>query len=390
MLGLEVVKVLIQAAVESGSEESLHELVDWAMSNPNPEESVLVLELFDVLRSQGALLQLQMLAYSQSAPALVSGARQKLEEISQNRGLRVWELEDLIVPTCGLETQEEYPFEIQGRAYQLRLGTELEPLFVDSEGKFISPADQVLSPEVQRVIDDLADVLPTQILRLEMALGMEQRWRAKHWAEHVLGHPVLVHLVQRLIWGVFSESGRLLETFRVSEEGELSDVNDKPLEVAEDHFIGALHPVNVSSEVLQGWNATLADYEIPTLCPQLDRPVFTYEPELAKAHSLTIGSDVFGNGTPRSWVVSGLLSRGWQLRDSYYGATYTKIFRHSDVMAQAQLSNSGEMVDSTSLTFQRFLGHPRHNFQFRDLNPLVYSEAILDLRQVTDGYRRSR
>ena len=89
-------------------------------------------------------------------------------------------------------------------------------------------------------------------------------------------------------------------------------------------------------------------------------------------------------------VESGLLSRGWQLTSSYYGVSYEKIFRHADIKVQIQLNQTGELIQSTSLTFQRFLGHPRHNFQFRDLSPLVYSEALLDVKLVSGTHQHSR
>lgn len=367
-------------------EEHAHMVADWVIANP--QEGLGLLDAFVRINTSESLLQLQMVAYSRASTELVTRAWQLLENVAGKQGLRIWELQNLIVPTCGMSTSEPWPFDYGSQRFGIRLDTDLAVVLVSESRRILrtlptpSQADDAAKvsaakAKFDRVLADLEDTLPTQMIRLENALVEQLRWGAAHWKNFVLRHPVLVHLAQRLLWGVYTPSGRCVGSFRVGDDGNLSDSNDMPYELAEEGSVGVLHPLDITLAEREAWGRVLADYELPTLFPQMDRPVFSFPPEERKATQ--IEREIRRDAT---WSRSHLISRGWDLdgdRDLH------RTFRTADIRVELRvIENQGQLVEVTA-RFRRFLGYPQHHFELRDVPKVVLSEVFLELESLVNG-----
>jgi hypothetical protein len=112
------------------------------------------------------------------------------------------------------------------------------------------------------------------------------------------------------VWGLFDAANRLEGTFRVSAEGELSNLQDDPVKLPEAARIGLPHPLELAAldpALAAAWGVVLADYEVMQPFEQLVRQTFTLDPSLRTRRELPqwAGRQVSNAG------LMGLESRGW-------------------------------------------------------------------------------
>ncbi|KJS51024.1 hypothetical protein VM98_39430, partial [Streptomyces rubellomurinus subsp. indigoferus] len=69
---------------------------------------------------------------------------------------------------------------------------------------------------------DVRTVAGDQIRRLEDAMVSGRSWTAEEFAQLFVGHPLLWHLVRRLVW--LAEADGTATAFRVAEDRTLADV----------------------------------------------------------------------------------------------------------------------------------------------------------------------
>jgi hypothetical protein len=66
----------------------------------------------------------------------------------------------------------------------------------------------------------------------------------------------------------------LRETFFVREDRTLADMEDRDYALAEEAVVGIPHPLEISTELQQGWGEVLGDYQILQPFPQLGRVTY--------------------------------------------------------------------------------------------------------------------
>lgn len=262
----------------------------------------------DVLASIGtdvALMHIYQMSLKLKSKALQARATAKLEQIAERRGLTPEELADRLVSDLDLDADGS----MRLGALRVVFDELLRPGLVDAGGKPVKNLPKSASAEEaarwKALKKDVKNLAATQLARLERALSSGRRWRAEDWRLFLLSHPLLVHLVRRLVWGVY-EDGRLAVTFRVAEDSSLADVEDEPFELPEGAEVGLPHPLEL--ENLARWSELFSDYEILQPFPQLGRPVHRLTDEearadrLARVDGLVVHPGRVVNLTNRGWV----------------------------------------------------------------------------------------
>jgi hypothetical protein len=179
----------------------------------------------------------------------------------------------------------------------------------------------------------VSEVIKIQTLRLEQAMVTGRHWQLDEFTALLVQHPLMTHLVQRLIWGGYDAAGRLMATFRVTEDQTCANANDETFDLTGVTQIGIVHPLHLSTEVRSVWGELLSDYEIVQPFQQLGRSLHGLEPGEKTAFELTRFQNL---EIPIVALVRTLENLGWQrgcLHDHGDYSLHFKYFSSADVTA---------------------------------------------------------
>jgi Domain of unknown function (DUF4132) len=238
-------------------------------------------------------MQLNGIAQKLKFKGLQSKAREFMEAIAADRGLTKDQLEDRIVPDLGLDEKGSRTLDFGPRQFQVVLGPDLTPLVRDESGA-VKPdlpkpgAKDDVAKAAEAVAEwkvlkkQLRDAAKVQAHRLEQAMVTGKRWGVEEFETVLVRHPLMVNLVRRLLWGGYDKKGKLVRLFRLNEEGEYADEEDRPCTLKGVDRIGVVHPLHLSAEQRAAWGQVFGDYEIMSPFPQLGRAVHALDAGEAK------------------------------------------------------------------------------------------------------------
>ncbi len=279
----------------------------------------------DVLAAIGtdtALLMLDSVAQRVRHRAIQDDARDLMGAIAQRRGLTPEALSDRLVPDLGLDAAGSKTFSFGARSFRLGFDPNLKPFVTTDEGKRLadlpkpSAKDAPIAVRSVEAWKELKRIMkteaPTVVLRFELAMAEERRWSMAEFQELFVSHPLLKPLVRSLLWGSFSNEGKLEQPFRVTTAGKLETVMGKPraLTLKGDALVGLVHPLRLTEEQAAVLGDTFeSEFALPF--EQLTRSVFTLTPKEWEAPSITR----YEGRTTTSGRLRSLRERGWRLGD---------------------------------------------------------------------------
>jgi hypothetical protein len=278
----------------------------------------------DVLASIGggtALMHLYGISQKAKFKGLKEKAVERISEIADDLGLTGDQLGDRLVPDLGLEANGSLELDYGPRRFTVGFDEHLKPYVADEAGKRLKNLpkpgvkdDGELAPAAYQRFSglkkDVRVLASDQIARMELAMVDQRRWTGAEFREFFVAHPLLRHIVRRLVWATFAENGNggtVTTTFRVAEDLSFANVDDDGVGLADDAVVGIAHPIQLGDD-LAAWSEVFADYEILQPFQQLGRPVFTLTDEDAASTNLTRFA---GIEIPVGKVV-GLERRGWR------------------------------------------------------------------------------
>ncbi|MFC9971075.1 DUF4132 domain-containing protein [Spirillospora sp. NPDC127200] len=142
--------------------------------------------------------------------------------------------------------------------------------------------------------------------RLEQAMATGRRWPLAEFRDLLVGHPLVGHVVRRLVW--LAEDEGTAASFRVAEDGTFADAADDTLVLRGAAHVRVAHPALLDDEIKR-WPELFADYEILQPFEQLARPVHAFTEQERAAGRLTR----FEGRTVQLGEVLGLVGHGWEL-----------------------------------------------------------------------------
>ncbi|MEU3978632.1 DUF4132 domain-containing protein [Streptomyces sp. NPDC026672] len=353
--------------------------------------------------SDMALLQLHGIAQRVPFKALKVRAQEKIAEVAEGLGLTGEQLGDRLVPDFGLDPDGSTVVDYGTRRFTVGFDEQLRPYVLDADGKLRKalPApgakdDPELAPAERKrfagLKKDVRTVAADQVRRLEAAMVTERSWSAAEFRDLFVAHPLLWHLVRRLVW--LSVGDGAVTAFRVAEDRTFADVHDDELELPEDTTVRLAHPLHLGDE-LASWSELFADYEILQPFPQLGRAVHAFTEEEAAGHRLTR----FEGATVPVGRLLGLTKRGWERGEPQDAGVERWFHRRVDDDRYVVIGLDGGiavgMVDAfPDQTFENvwldsspgdYWSSRSYPLRFGDLGPVVASEIIADLTEVTAG-----
>jgi hypothetical protein len=299
-----------------GDDETVRRLAPVIRAWPGEGGHTRAVAGLDVLAAIGtdvALMYLNGIAQKVKFRALKERAGEKIAELAAELGLTAAELADRLVPDLGLDDNGSLVLDYGRRTFTVGFDEQLRPYVADAAGKRLKALpkpgaqdDPVLAPEAYQrftaLKKDVRAIAADQVRRLEQAMVTQRRWTGAAFRQFFTGHPLLRHLVRRLVWVRFDGDGRPGGGLRLAEDGSLAGVTDETVTLGDAEQVGIAHPLHLGDD-LAAWSEVFADYEILQPFPQLGRGVEPLTPERA--------AGLVGRKAP-STALLGLERRGWR------------------------------------------------------------------------------
>jgi predicted DNA-binding WGR domain protein len=367
--------------------------------------AVFGLECLRAIGSSVALMQLAGIAQKLKFKGLKAKAEEFVKEIAQERGLTREELEDRVVPDCGLDENGRREFPFGPRSFSFVLGGDLKAMVRDEAGKLrpnLPDPNAKDNAELAKASTDewkllkkqIKEVATIQAGRLEQAMVTGRRWSAEDFEALLVRHPLMTHLAQKLIWAGFDANGKRVVTFRVTEERDYADPDDESVSLAGVANLGIVHPLELTDAERRRWGEVLGDYEVVPPFAQLGRTVYVLEAGEESAQEL---QRFQGTELPAPTLVFTLEKLGWvrgtamdagcfdEHSKQFPAASVTAVIGYEGTVGMGYI-DPNERLTVKSAHFCKGLRAPSgYGWDLKDavklgqVPPIVISEVLADL-----------
>ncbi|UZN06871.1 DUF4132 domain-containing protein [Leptospira santarosai] len=373
------------------------------------QRAVLGLEILKTIGSDTALMQLNGIAQKVKFKGLKEMANTFMESIAKKKGLKKSELEDRVIPDCGLDEEGKREFDFGPRKFQFVLGPDLKPMVKDEDGKIKddlpkpnSKDDSDLAnasvEEWKLMKKQIREIGKIQAQRMEQAMVTGRRWKTEEWEMLIAKHPLMTHIAKTILWWVcFPDREKSVEVFRLTEEMDYADVHDNSLNLRGGSYVGIVHPLLLLSEEKKSWGQLFTDYEIVSPFSQLGRPVYVLSEEDKSKREIP---GFTKQKVKAEQLVFGLEKMGWSRGAAGDGGgidEHSKQFEIDDVTAVIRYHGDdlsygnigGQNLDLEGAYFVKGLREPSFyenketKLSLQEINPLAFSETLHGLIQVS-------
>jgi predicted DNA-binding WGR domain protein len=311
-----------------GDDETVRRLTPLILAWPGEgghARAVTGVGVLAAIGSDVALMHLHGIAQRAKFKGLKTTAQQKMDEVAAGLGLSAEQLADRLVPDFGLDAEGSLRLDYGPRQFVVGFDEQLRPYVADTAGKHLKALPKpgakddderatAAYKQFAALKKDVRTVAADQIRRLERAMVTGRRWPGAEFRQLFVDHPLLWHIVRRLVWGVYAADGTVTAAIRVAEDRSFATVDDDETTLADDAVVGVAHPLQLGSS-LAAWSEVFADYQILQPFPQLSRPTFALTPAESETSEL---SRFVGLALPTTKVL-GLERRGWRREEPQDG-----------------------------------------------------------------------
>jgi hypothetical protein len=356
--------------------------------------AVLGTEVLSLIGTDVALMNLHAIAQKLKFKGLQDKAREKIDRIAEARGLTAAELADRLVPDLDLDPDGSRILDFGTRQFRVGFDEQLRPFVRDAEGARLadlpkpSKSDDAAKANAARETYkalklDVRTLASGQILRMELAMCDRRRWDASTFRTFLVDHPLVCHVVRRLLWATYTPGGTVDRTFRVAEDRTLADIDDRPFELDGAARVGIPHRLELDAALCQRWGDLWGEYEILPPFTQISREVFQPKREEQKSKEI---SRVEGVKVPSTKVLS-LLARAWRKGPALDNGSiwwFEREIPGADETATLKLS-PGLNASAQYTDPEQKLGVVELPVTCRELDPIVFSELVRDIMALTSG-----
>jgi hypothetical protein len=237
----------------------------WALGNMSGSEGVAQLSI------------LKIRVKTNTAQKMIANA---LEVAARRIGLTAEEIEEMSVPTYGLEDVGRRRDEFEEAYYEIRVcGNEVEQVWTTQAGKRLASAPKALKEkypaelkERSQAIKDIRKMLPAQRDRLDTLFLLQKKWTFDAWLSRYIDHPLVGTIARRLIWRFSKDdmaaSGIWLDGRIVGNDGKPIDWLDNTTTVE------LWHPIHSEPDAVLEWRNFLMEHEIRQPFKQAYREIY--------------------------------------------------------------------------------------------------------------------
>lgn len=328
-------------------------------------------------------------------------ASAQAEALAERKGWTMEQLADRTIPTAGFDESGVLELDYGPRCFHARLvPPELRAELFNPEGKAVKSL-----PTPRREDDaeraalakktwaaakkELKEIVALQTTRLYEAMCIGRRWSAEEWTQCMHTHPLMRHLVQRLVWLQLDADGRIEGSFRPLDDGTLSDNDDGSVELPATACVRLAHATLLEADALDAWRTHLDDYAVVPLFDQLGHEPYPLTTEQAAKTAI---SDCEG------YLLEAFALRGRALKLGYTrGAaedggwfySYDKPFPTLGMEAVIEFTGNGLPEENRTVALRKLYFRCRQGerWQYSELPlaevpPVLLAECWNDLRNL--------
>ncbi len=327
------------------------QIADLVDNNRGTMAAVLV-ESMALIGTSSALQTVDYISRKIKHSQVKSAAIKSLEIAAKELNFSKDELLDKIIPDFGFDINGKLELDFGTRKFILKLTPEDFMIF-DENGKEIKTLPKpnktddeqkaneatILFKEIKKEVKEQSKM---QKERLESGLSNNRLRNKENWIELFTLNPMMKIFGITLIWGIYFENN-LQSTFRYSEDGSLSDINDNPFSLPENCLIGIVHPVELTKEEIDKWKTIMSDYELIQSFKQLERNIYTLKKEKEERELL---DDFNGFMVSRGNLKTKFKKFGWEPSNQEQGSfdCFSKYIK--DYELNINLEFAGDYIDS--------------------------------------------
>lgn len=348
----------------------------------NHARAVRGLDVLALVGSDTALMYLNGIAQKVKFKGLQDKAREKMDGIAEARGLSADQLADCLVPDLGLEADGSRTLQCGSRTFRVGFDERLKPYLIEGQTR-LSDLPKLKGGEEAAALwkalkKDASAIATLQIDRLEKAMASERRWSAQSFQTLFLEHPLVIHLVRRLIWAAYDGS-RLVGTFRVAEDNTLADERDQPWRLDPALQVGLVHPVELSESARAAWTSVLADYSILQPFPQMGREFY----QITEAERSSQKVTRFASSPVSFGLFLALEARGWRRETWGEGAICAMCRDWTPEWEATIVLDPGIPLYNPAEGGDQEVQEARGSGTLDQLSPVAFSELLRDVRSVS-------
>lgn len=204
------------------------------------------------------------------------------------------ELSDIIIPDFGFDRKGNKVLSYGGeakRTFTLNIDNNLELTINDDEkNKIIKSLPATNSKDDKEIADsvkkefttlkkEIKTLIQSQKIRLQRVLMNGRKWSYESFKNVFVNNSIMNIFALKLIWGVYDDDNKLIESFRYMEDGTFNtaDEEEYKLEDTNKKNISLVHPMELDENTLNKWQQQLSDYEITQPIDQLNFSSETFE-----------------------------------------------------------------------------------------------------------------
>jgi hypothetical protein len=391
----------LHALAEIGGDVAARRLAPKIRAWPGERAAARAEAGVDVLARIGtdvALMHLALIAERTRFPDLKARARAKIAAVAAARGLSTQELADRLVPDLDLDPDGSKVLDYGARSFRVGFDEHLDPFVRDGSGTVLrslpkptkaDDADKARAAQAawRGLRDDVDAIAKVEIARMELAMSSRRRWSAETFRALLVEHPLLVHLVRRIVWATFGEGGAPTATFRVAEDRTLADPSDAPFDLDPGEAVGIPHPLELPDEILRVWGSVFADYAILQPFAQIGRETYAPTPEeleasvLRRARGSTVPTvKLFGleyRGYQREVMGAGMV---YGYRKELPGGEYVALLSFTPGMHPLRVAETPEQTLGDVALLKNSPVYTRPTL--RELDPILFSELVRDVEML--------
>lgn len=208
------------------------------------------------------------------------GLATALNKAAQRIGMTAEEIEEMSVPTYGLEEVGLRRDEFDEVISELRVnGSEVEQVWMRKDAKRLASAPKAIKEkfaeelkEIAQAVKDIRKMLPAQRDRIDNLFLMQKQWNYASWRERYLDHPLVGTIARRLIWkfskGDQSISAIWFDGGMVGRDGQQANWLDDSTTVE------LWHPIHTNADVILEWREWLMAHEVRQPFKQAYREIY--------------------------------------------------------------------------------------------------------------------